>query len=580
MSSLKARLLVVDDEPLILDLCARILSGAGYEIRCTTSPRKAVELVQKESFSGLITDIKMREFNGFELLRKVRQVCELPTVIMTGYASLDTALESLKLGAQDLLMKPFTPEELLTTVKNALAKGWEKAELQANLRASYAFFENVPGGIAIVNPQGVILEINRAYAEILGINQVEVLGKPVEEVLSFSQLKEILTTGKRSAGRMISLKNKKFFLNEGPIYSSGHLNGGFSQLLFPDDRVTKAMLEKLRALEDEVNYYRAQVLSHYQARYTFASIIGGSPSFKEAVALAQKAAASDAPVLLMGESGTGKELFAQAIHHASPRGRGPFVPVNCATIPDTLLESELFGYEEGAFTGARKGGKPGKIELAAGGTLFLDEIGDLSPILQAKLLRFLEDGQIEKIGGAHYYRVNTRVVAATNKDLQEMVAKKMFREDLYFRLNVLPIQLPPLRARQEDIPLLVGYFFEKLEARYCLRKSLSPDALRLLVDYSWPGNVRELENMVEQLFNRVDGDVIGPEDLPGVIRAGTWLPWRPDSSRTLAQVIEDVEKEMIKHALSTVNGNKVRAARKLGVPRSSFYEKLKRFNLI
>ncbi len=571
---------MVDDEPLILDLCARVLSDAGYEVRCTTSPHEAVNLIHEEPFTGLITDIKMRELNGFELLRRVREVCELPAVIMTGYASLDTALKSLRLGAQEFLMKPFTPEELLTTVRNALAKGKEKAELQANLRASYAFFENIPGGIAIVNPQGIILEINQAYAEILGISQADALGKPVEEVLVFSDLKEILASRKRGAGRMISFKNKKYFLNEGPIFSNGQLNGGFSQLLFPDDRVTKAMLEKLRVLEDEVNFYRAQVMSHYQARYTFASIVGNAPLFREAVVLAQKAAGTDAPVLLMGESGTGKELFAQAIHHASRYGRGPFVPVNCATIPDNLLESELFGYEEGAFTGARKGGKPGKIELAAGGTLFLDEIGDLSPVLQAKLLRFLEDGQIEKIGGASYYRVNTRVIAATNKDLQEMVAKKLFREDLYFRLNVLPIRLPPLRARAEDIPLLVNCFFEKLEARYNRKKSLSPEALRLLTSYSWPGNVRELENVVEQLFNRVDGEVIGPEDLPEVIRNQAWLRWHLNSDKTLAQVIEEIEKEMIRQALSAANGNKVKAARKLGVPRSSFYEKLKRFNLI
>jgi DNA-binding NtrC family response regulator len=335
-------------------------------------------------------------------------------------------------------------------------------------------------------------------------------------------------------------------------------------------------------LKDKVQHMKAELVSVRTS--SFDDIYGASRQMTVAKDLAERAARSGSTVLLLGESGVGKEVFARAIHAASSRQGGPFVSVNCAAIPDSLMESELFGYTDGAFTGATKGGKPGKFELASGGTIFLDEIGDMSLQLQAKLLRVLQTHKVERVGGTREIDVDVRVMAATNKDLEAMVGQGTFRLDLYYRLNVVTIRIPPLRERIEDIPLIISRSLAKLSARCPTRvTSVSPEALRILLDYSWPGNVRELENVLERALNLADGEVIDVEHLPGHVVSASRRPGRL-SMRLAGEALDDVisraEQEAIVEALRATDNNRSLAAKKLGISRSAFYEKLRKYNMV
>ncbi|MDK2932083.1 MAG: hypothetical protein PWR07_2214 [Bacillota bacterium] len=335
-------------------------------------------------------------------------------------------------------------------------------------------------------------------------------------------------------------------------------------------------------LKDEVEHMKAELVS--VGTSSFDDIYGASHQIRVAKDLAERAARTGSTVLLLGESGVGKEVFARAIHAASSRRGGPFVSVNCAAIPDNLMESELFGYVEGAFTGAAKGGKPGKFELASGGTIFLDEIGDMSLQLQAKLLRVLQTHKVERVGGTREIDVDVRVMAATNKDLEAMVGQGTFRLDLYYRLNVVTIRIPPLRERIEDIPLIISRSLAKLSARCPTKvRSVSPEALRILLDYDWPGNVRELENVLERALNLADGEVIEVEHLPEHVVSAARGASRLAVQRTgeaLDDVLARAEQEALLEALKATNNNRSRAAKKLGISRSAFYEKLRKYKIV
>ncbi len=310
------------------------------------------------------------------------------------------------------------------------------------------------------------------------------------------------------------------------------------------------------------------------------SIWGVSDSTLRLKNLAERAARSDFTVLLQGESGTGKELFAQAIHAMSRRADKPLVSVNCAAIPDSLLEAEFFGYEEGSFTGAKKGGKPGKFEQADQGTIFLDEIGDMPLVMQAKLLRVLQYGEIQKLGGTAHLRVNVRLIAATNRDLTRMAEEKLFREDLFYRLNVIRLEIPPLRERPEDIPVLARKILERLNQSYPgNEKEIAPQAMEKLSQYVWPGNIRELQNIMERLFSLVESKVIGAEDLDTFL-PGNWATRHGFENKSLRNSLWEIERELILEAIAAAGGNKSKAAKILGLPRSSFYEKLKQYDLI
>jgi len=299
-------------------------------------------------------------------------------------------------------------------------------------------------------------------------------------------------------------------------------------------------------------------------------IIGDSKEMQDVFKQMKKAASTDVTIVISGESGTGKEIVARAVHYNSDRSSAPFVPVNCNAIPNNLLESELFGHVKGAFTGA-KGSRAGFFQVADGGTIFLDEIGDASQSMQGKLLRVIQNKEIYMVGSSRTRKVNTRIIAATNKDLLSLVEKGIFREDLYYRINVINIPLPALRERRNDILLLINHFLEKFSKEMDRPMlNFSDDALRALVNYQWPGNVRELENLIQRLVIITDGDFIHVTDLPALMKF--YVNQKKDVNRTLA----DVEIEHIRHVLASVNGNKTKAAKVLGIDRKTLREKLKK----
>lgn len=355
---------------------------------------------------------------------------------------------------------------------------------------------------------------------------------------------------------------------------------------FPPDllrtKVTRALDVSEQSKESErLRQENAMLREQIHEREGNFDIIGQSPAMESIFKMIRKIAPTDSTVYVHGESGTGKELIARAIHENSDRANGPFIKVNCSALAETLLESELFGHEKGAFTGAHKR-KMGRFELADGGTLFLDEIGDIRPSTQLKLLRVLQERQIERVGGEDTIHVNVRVVTATNKDLKQEVAEGRFREDLFYRLHIIPIELPPLRDRPSDIALLVEHFITKLAQRTRSDVSgIAPDALKVLQQYSWPGNVRELENVIERALVFADGEQLVMQDLPPMITGRTandLLPI-PDGERSLPEILESLEHQLILRAFKQAEGVKTETARLLGIKPSALYYKLEKYNI-
>lgn len=361
-------------------------------------------------------------------------------------------------------------------------------------------------------------------------------------------------------------------------------------------RGKNAFQKKLKKLEQELTVYKGVVSSIYRSKYCFKNIIGEDEKLRNVKSIAQRASNTGSTVLIVGESGTGKDLFANAIHRASTRVNHPFVRVNCAALPDNLLESELFGYEDGAFTGARKGGKPGKFELANHGTIFLDEIGDMPLSMQAKLLIVLQEREVERVGGTKPFQVDVQVIAATNRKIKEMIKKGEFREDLYYRLNVITLNIPPLRERPQDIHLLVNSLLPKLSQRLHTRvENISPDALQLLCNYDWPGNVRELENLLERAINLADlnqESCLCLKHFPSLSKHFSSLsklvvqpelnlePVEIESFDNLNEAVRKIEEETIRRILEKTHNNKAQSAKILGINKSVLYRKLRKYDLI
>jgi two-component system response regulator HydG len=436
----KERILVVDDSPDTLELLRRNLESKGYRVLTTQGAVEAIKILESAPIDLVITDLKMPEVNGLTLVRHIHENYKNTEVMMiTGYPSIEGAVEAVKTGAEEYLSKPFTEEELFLAVHRALKK----------------------------------------------------------------------------------------------------------------QRITKAAEKPVKPFPE--------------SRY---GLIGESKAIQKVYAAVEKAAASSATILITGESGTGKELVARAIHYRGPRASSPFVPINCGGIPESLLESELFGYMKGAFTGAMET-RAGFFQTAEGGTIFLDEISETSLTMQVKLLRVLQDKEIFMVGARQSQQVDIRIIAATNKDLMALVKKAEFREDLYYRLNVITIDIPPLRERDEDILLLIKHFSGKFAKD--LGKSLprfSDEALQVLTSYDWPGNVRELENIIQRLVIMTEGNTIGIPDLPSLMRFSALRGISPN--RTLAEV----EAEHIRAVLAGADGNKTQAAKILGITRKTLRDKL------
>src|SRR5690242_2426787 len=443
-----ASILVVEDDAAMRDLLTEELSDAGYSVEAAASAAVGLEIARVDRFDLVVTDLRMPEMDGFDLIRGVMALPEPPHVVMiTAFGSIETAIRAVKLGAYDYITKPFEIEELLLVADKAL--------------------------------------------------------------------------GERS------------------------------------------LKSKVARLQREV-----------EEKFGLGSIIAKSQSMRDVVSLVQRIAASTASVLITGESGTGKELIARAIHYNSTRAQGPFVGVNLAAVPEGLIESELFGHKKGAFTDARAD-KPGLFVEADAGTIFLDEIGELALPLQAKLLRVLQEYEVRPLGATKNQRVDVRVVAATNKNLETMLADGSFREDLYYRLNVIHLDLPPLRARPEDIVPLADHVLAQLGARQNppRRMRLSPEAQHRLLAYHWPGNVRELMNVLERGVALCQGELIADDDLPPHVREkrpADFLGAAVARRMTLAEL----EREFIERVLEDEAGNKTRAAQRLGLDRKTLYRKL------
>jgi DNA-binding NtrC family response regulator len=441
-------ILVVDDEPEMRELVCEILRERGHRVRVASDGREALKQLAEEETSLVLTDLRMRGMQGLELLAEIkRSQPDISVILMTAFGSVETAIEAMKQGATDYLIKPVKTEELVRVTERAVREA---------------------------------------------------------------------------------------------------------------------------ALRREVQRLRREV----HKEYSFHQILGKSKPMRDVFELIRRVADSPTNVLITGESGTGKELVAKAIHYNSDRRDAPFVPVNCAAIPEALLESELFGHVKGAFTDA-KTDKRGLFEEAHGGTLFLDEISELPLLLQAKLLRSIQEREIRRVGATRAMPVDVRIIAATNLNLAEEAKAKRFREDLFYRLNVIEIRLPPLRERREDIPLLVEAFLKKCaEANHKEVRGMTEAALALLMDHAWPGNVRELENVIERAVTLARGEKILPDDLPPAIQGGRGDRRVLDDAADRILPLDEVEKEYILRILEKTGGNKYQAAQMLGIDRKTLYRKL------
>jgi len=440
-------------------------------------------------------------------------------------------------------------------------------------------FESIHYGGLVTDDRGYITHFNKPYGIFLNLNPQTQIGKHCTEVIENSRMHIVAKTGKPEFSTSHSIKGQNMVVHRIPIKKDGKVIAVFGQVLFKDARDVSKLAKELSLLESKVKLYEAELLALRSTRYTLDSIIGISDAIVALKAQAIKAAASNFPVLISGESGTGKELFAQAIHHASPRKIYPFVRINCASIPKDLFEAELFGYEKGAFTGAKSDGKPGKFELAHRGTIFLDEIGELPAAMQPKLLRVLEEKEFERVGGTRVIRSNFRLIAATNQNLESMIKNGHFRKDLFYRLNVFPITIPPLRERREDIIPVFMHLLQKISKEADLFDiRFDKSAQKILSEHSWPGNVRELSNVLEWTLSSLEGNCIRDRDLPFYLKSRLdILP--PEKHSPMREVHAHAEVQAIRQALQEAGQNKARAARILGIHRTMLYKKIKKYGV-
>jgi transcriptional regulator with PAS, ATPase and Fis domain len=450
-----------------------------------------------------------------------------------------------------------------------------------------SLFDHMQIGVIVTDQKGIILYLNKTYAQFLGIDSETPVGKNITELVENSRMHIVGRTGKPEINYPHRFKDKSYLVHRIPIkdtsiekgIDNGKVIAVLGLLLFDSATTATKLAEKLTLIESKLRLYEDELVSLRSSIYTIDSIVGESKSTRALKAKALRAATNNLPVVITGESGTGKELFAHAIHHASARRLYPFVKINCSAIPRDLIESELFGYDQGAFTGAKSNGKPGKFELAHHGSIFLDEIGDLPLEMQPKLLQILEDKQFERIGGTKLVTADFRLLAATNRNLAEMVEDNRFRKDLFYRLNVIHLHIPPLRNRREDIGPLVKHLLKKIAHNLGLTEiTIEPEAVNVLRQADWSGNVRELSNTLERVASYLEGTRIQAGDL-SVHLSGIHKTPLGVASGPLKFVQSAVEKEAIQKALESTGYNMTRTAKLLGIHRSVLYKKIKKHNL-
>ncbi len=453
-------------------------------------------------------------------------------------------------------------------------------QLKERLEFLELVIDNIYNGVIITDSTGKILYFNKPYGQFLGINAKDQIGKDVRDVIENTRMHIVAKTGIPELNKAHKIKGQDMVVQRIPIKKDGRVIGVFGQVMFKNVTDVTTLANELSLLESKIKLYEEELVSLRSTRYTLDSIAGVSKSIVELKNEAIKAAGTNFPILITGESGTGKEIFAQAIHNLSDRRAYPFVRINCSAIPKELLEMELFGYEKGAFTGAREEGKYGKFELAHRGTIFLDEIGDMPLEMQPKLLRVLEEKEIEKIGGKAPKKVDFRLIAASNQNMEELVASGKFRKDLFYRINVIRLHIPPLRERREDIIPIAKAFLNSVEEEGLKKRfSINPRAEDILKEYQWSGNVRELVNVLSRIVCFIDREEILPLDIPAYIRNANNENSTNNTNLTLGSLTENIEKEEIERALINTNNNKTKAAKILGIHRTHLYKKIKKYGI-
>lgn len=444
--------------------------------------------------------------------------------------------------------------------------------------------EQVDGTI-VTDAAGIVVYLNKKYAAMLGIDAEAAVGKHAREIIPQTRMDIVAKTGKEEIGSVHMVNGTTpVVCNRIPIVRDGKTIGAVAFTTFRKLDEVAGLFDEISRLNLEVSEYKSELVKLRGARYSLEEIVGASPATQKVKDLITKLAPSKLAILINGETGTGKELFAQSIHQMSPRKHKPFIRINCAAIPKDLLESELFGYEEGAFSGAKKGGKPGKFELANGGTLLLDEISELPIQLQSKLLRVIQEHEFERVGGVKTIELDLRLVCTTNRDMQELVQRGEFREDLYYRINVVEIRVPPLRGRMEEIPDLAHHFINKINKNHGLAiTGIDQEVLRLFEKYRWPGNIRELEHVMERAsVMAISGELCMLHFdylIPIIFSNARTDRMERDESATLEAAKDMAEKSAIQNALLKANGNRTVAANELNIHRTVLHAKLRKYGI-
>ncbi|USG68000.1 sigma 54-interacting transcriptional regulator [Brevibacillus ruminantium] len=463
---------------------------------------------------------------------------------------------------------------------NSSDKGGLWSEQERELHQFKELVEQLYDGIVMCDKNGIITMINQSYCDFLGTTIEEAIGRHITEVIENTRMHVVIQTGKAEIDQLMRIGDREIIVSRMPLKEGEETVGALGKVVFSDLRELRSIVERYNIMERKLDFYRQELKRMMGAKYSFAHIMAEHPLMKEAVQMAKRIAKTRSSVLILGESGTGKELFAHAIHEASSRAEGAFVRVNCAAIPKDLMEAELFGYEEGAFTGAKKGGKPGKIELANQGTLFLDEIGDMPLDMQAKLLRVLQEREVERIGATRPIGVDIRVIAATHRPLEKLIQEGKFREDLYYRLNVFMINLPPLRVQGATILSLAGKLINKLNAElYTNVSGLSERVQNIFFAHKWPGNLREMNNVLERAVQLAEEGELDLEHLPPYLLDKQVVRTSEGISLDLEAELAKTEKRVLEAALAHCEGNKVQAAQLLGIHRASLYRKLEKHQI-
>jgi transcriptional regulator with PAS, ATPase and Fis domain len=446
-------------------------------------------------------------------------------------------------------------------------------------------FNNMSEGVVVIDTDTKIVFANKTYTKMVGISYNKVINRYLSKVEPRARILDVLKTGKPIHNEEIFVESVGIIVlaNITPIINKDQeIIGAISS--FSNKTEIINMANQLKEAEKKSKLYEAELKKNRNLPTAFDNIIGNSESMREVLEISSRIAKYDVSILITGENGTGKELLAKSIHDISKRKNKPFVKINCSAIPENLIESELFGYEEGAFTGAKKGGKKGKIELAQGGTLFLDEIGDMPLFMQPKLLRFLQDGELEKVGSEKSLKVDVRVITATNRSLPELISNNLFREDLYYRINTFSLKIPPLRIRKIDILSLIKYYGEFYNKLHKKNIEFSSNAIEVLLKYNWPGNIRELKNIIERCVLMADTRVIEPNNLDieitNLVDSTSSLNYDNEEEHitNMNHAIRKLEERMLRQAL-IMSKNKSDAMGILGISRRTFYKKMKEYNI-